>query len=100
MESIAKPGSIFISFDTHSQVFEDIDCTEVESVQVKGIKEEVRVFEVVLDGSNKPQQINFQTENSQCSMNISQLEVEEIDRLAEFIEGARQQINVYRKEIE
>ena len=100
LESIAKPGSILISFDTHSQVSEDIECIEVESVQVKGIKEEVRVFEVVLDGSNKTELLKFETDNSQCSMNISQLGIEEIDQLAKFIEDAKQQVQGNGKKIE
>ena len=100
LESIAKPGSILISFDTHSQVSEDIECIEVESVQVKGIKEEVRVFEVVLDGLNKTEMINMETENSQCSMNISRLGIKEIDQLAKFIEDARQQVQENGKKVE
>ena len=100
LESIAKPGSILISFDTHSQVSEDIECIEVESVQVKGIKEEVRVFEVVLDGSNKTELLKFETDNSQCSMNISQLGIEEIDQLAKFIEDAKKQVQRNAKKIE
>ena len=100
LESIAKSGSILISFDTHSQVSEDIECIEVESVQVKGIKEEVRVFEVVLDGPNKTEMINIETENLQCSMDINRLEIEEIDQLAKFIEDARQQVQGNGKKVE
>ena len=100
LESIAKSGSILISFDTHSQVSEDIECIEVESVQVKGIREEVRVFEVVLDGLNKAEMINIETEHLRCSMDINRLEIEEIDQLAKFIEDARQQVQGNGKKVE
>ena len=100
LESIAKPGSILISFDSHSQVSEDIECMEVESVQVKGIREEVRVFEIVLDGSNKAEMINIETEHLRCSMDINRLEIEEIDQLAKFIEDARQQVQGNGKKVE
>ena len=73
---------------------------EVESVQVKGIREEVRVFEVVLDGPNKTEMINIETENLQCSMDINRLEIEEIDQLAKFIEDARQQVQGNGKKVE
>ena len=92
LESITKPGSILISFDTHSQISDEIECVEADTVQVKGIREEVRTFEVVLDGLNKTEMINMETENLQCSMDINRLEIKEIDQLAKFIEDARQQV--------
>ena len=92
LESITKPGSILISFDTHSQISDEIECVEADTVQVKGIREEVRTFEVVLDGLNKTEMINMETENLQCSMDINRLEIEEIDQLSKFIEEAKQQI--------
>jgi hypothetical protein len=72
----------------------------VESVQVKGIREEVRVFEIVLDGSNKAEMINIETEHLRCSMDINRLEIKEIDQLAKFIEDARQQVQGNGKKVE
>jgi len=100
LESITKPGSILISFDTHSQISDEIECVEADTVQVKGIREEVRTFEVVLDGLNKTEMINMETENSQCSMNINRLGIKEIDQLAKFIEDARQQVQGNGKKVE
>jgi len=92
LESITKPGSILISFDTHSQVSDEIECIEADTVQVKGIREEVRTFEVVLDTTKVPERINIELENLECSMDIKGLKIEEIDKLTEFIEEAKQRI--------
>jgi class 3 adenylate cyclase len=100
LESITKPGSILISFDTHSQISDEIECIEADTVQVKGIREEVRTFEVVLDGLNKTEMINMETENLQCSMDINRLEIKEIDQLSKFIENARQQVQGNGKKVE
>ena len=100
LEYIIKPGSILISFDTHSQISDEIECVEADTVQVKGIREEVRTFEVVLDGLNKTEMINMETENLQCSMDINRLEIKEIDQLAKFIEDARQQVQGNGQKVE
>ena len=100
LESITKPGSILISFDTHSQISDEIECVEADTVQVKGIREEVRTFEVVLDGLNKTEMINMETENLQCSMDINRLGIKELDQLAKFIEDARQQVQGNGKKVE
>ena len=92
LESITKPGSILIAFDTHSQVSDEIECIEADTVQVKGIREEVRTFEVVLDTTKVPERINIELENLECSMDIKGLKIEEIDKLTEFIEEAKQRI--------
>jgi hypothetical protein len=89
LESITKPGSILISFDTFSQVSDSIECIEGETVTVKGIREEVRTFEVVLDGPIKNDRICLETENLKCSVDIKLLEQKELDELASFIEDAK-----------
>ena len=48
----------------------------------------------------KSELLKFETDNSQCSMNISQLGIEEIDQLAKFIEDAKKQVQKNGKEIE
>jgi class 3 adenylate cyclase len=92
LESITKPGSILISFDTFSQVSGSIECIERETVTVKGIREEVRTFEVVLDGPTKNDRICLETENLKCSVDIKLLERSELDELTSFIEDAKLEI--------
>jgi hypothetical protein len=92
LESITKPGSILISFDTFSQVSDSIECIERETVTVKGIREEVRTFEVVLDGPTKNDRICLETENLKCSVDIELLERSELDKLTSFIEDTKLKI--------
>ena len=92
LESITKPGSILISFDTFSQVSDSIECIERETVTVKGIREEVRTFEVVLDGPIKNDRICLETENLKCSVDIELLERSELDELTSFIEDTKLKI--------
>ncbi len=92
LESITKPGSILISFDTHSQVSDEIECIQADTVQVKGIREEVRTFEVILDRTKAPERLNIELENLRCSMDINGLKIEEIDKLTDFIEDAKRKI--------
>jgi class 3 adenylate cyclase len=93
LESITKPGSILISYDTYSQVLDDIECMELDKVQVKGIREEVRTFEVLLDGLTKTDCINLVTENLKCSIDLKKLDIGEINELTAFIEGAKRRIS-------
>jgi class 3 adenylate cyclase len=92
LESITKPGSILISFDTFSQVSDSIECIERETVTVKGIREEVRTFEIVLDGPKINDRICLETENLKCSVDIELLESGELDKLTSFIEDAKQKL--------
>ena len=88
LESISRPGSILLSFDTYSQVSDDISCVEVEPVQVKGIRETVRVFEVILDGQ-EANTIKFETNNLRCSVDLSTVGVKELDDLQGFVDRTR-----------
>jgi class 3 adenylate cyclase len=56
LESLATPGSILISFETFSQVKDQINCTENGEVTVKGIAYPVTTYEVVglKDKSSRP----------------------------------------------
>ncbi len=47
LESLATPGSILISFETYSQVKEQIKCAENGEVNVKGIAYPVSTYEVI-----------------------------------------------------
>mgnify|MGYP001377541857 FL=1 len=86
LESIARPGEISISFDTYSQVSDEINCVEVETVHVKGIRDEIRVFEVVLGDETKPDRLEFKTENLECKFDINNLDMEEVEKFTEFVE--------------
>ena len=92
LESIAEPGSILVSFDTYSQIANEVDCIEVDKVHVKGISEELRAFQVVLDTEQKTNTLNIETENLHCSLNIDEIDIDEIDKLMQFIEDAKPKI--------
>jgi len=92
LENISNPGSILISFDTHSQVCDEVDCVEGDTVHVKGIREKIRVFEVILDGEKKANRLTYESSNLQCSMDIDNLEMDEVRELTEFIEDAQKNI--------
>ena len=81
-----------ISFDTYSQVHEDVACREVETVQVKGIKENIRTFEVVLDGSEEADKLSLKTDNVHCSIDPNNIDMNEIKQLAEFVEEAKRKL--------
>ena len=74
-----------VSFDTYSQIANEVDCIEVEKVQVKGISEELRAFQVVIDAGKKPNTLNIETENLYCSLNIDRLAIEEVNKLEQFM---------------
>ncbi|MEE2745535.1 MAG: adenylate/guanylate cyclase domain-containing protein [Pseudomonadota bacterium] len=93
LESIANPGSILISFDTYSQVSKAVSCIELEKVRVKGIREEVRTFEVLKDGKKTENMVDIETNNLKLSAHLDRLEIEEINRLADFVKDARKRLN-------
>ena len=92
LEAITRPGSILVSFDTYSQISDDIECTEMEKVTVKGIREEVRTFEIVPRGSKSMDRINLETKNLKCIMDLKKLDLKELDELSSFIEKAKKRI--------
>ena len=91
-EAAQLQNNQLISFDTYSQIANEVDCIEVEKVQVKGISEELRAFQVVLDAGEKPNTLNIETENLYCSLNIDRLAIDEINKLTHFIEDAKRKI--------
>ena len=93
LESIAEPNSIMISFDTYSQVADEIGCIEISKVQVKGIKEEIRAFQVCLDINQKTNLLSIETEHLQCNLDIDRLSIDEINQLTKFVEEARKKID-------
>ena len=62
-------------------------------MHVKGISEELRAFQVVLDAEQKTNTLNIETKNLHCSLNIDELAIDEIDKLMQFIEDAKRKIN-------
>ena len=47
LEAAAEPDEILISYETHSQVKDEIDCVDRGAIKVKGIAYPVAVFQVV-----------------------------------------------------
>jgi adenylate cyclase len=92
LESAARPGSILVSFDTFSQISGDIECIELEPATLKGIKEEVRVFEVCSNKKNTLRVLRIATENAECRINVDQLSGQEFEELMEFVENVRRSI--------
>jgi len=99
LESIANPGSILISFDTYSQVSKALNCIELEKVRVKGIREEVRTFEVLMDSKKYENMVDIETNNLKLSADLDRLEVDEINRLADFLMEARNKLKLKTKDV-
>ena len=85
LEAIAKPGSILISFDTHSQVSSEIQCAELDKVSVKGIREEVRTFEVLLEKKTAQNIEKIETNNIQLTADMDQIELNDIKEIEKFL---------------
>ena len=91
LEGIAKPGNIILSHDTYIQVNKEIDCIEAGTVNVKGIKEEIKIFQVLLD-HNKNKQKKYVAENISCQLNLNNLNKEEFEKFREFLNGVDREI--------
>ena len=92
LEALSKPGSILISFDTYSQVSDEIKCVESDKVSVKGIREEVRTFEVLLDQEAEENIKEIETNNLKLTADLGQLEENELDSLEKFISELRHRV--------
>tara|TARA_Y100001968_G_scaffold325089_1_gene365764 strand:- start:1505 stop:2659 length:1155 start_codon:yes stop_codon:yes gene_type:complete len=89
LEALSKPGAILISFDTYSQISNEINCKELGKVAVKGIREEVRTFEVLLDPGIGPSIKEIQTDNLRLTANIERLADDELDQVENFVQELR-----------
>jgi len=99
LESLAAPGSILISFETFSQVKDQIQCIENGEVTVKGIAYPVTTYEVVglrkdkisqpdLDVSAVSQQIN------RLALDLPEtISAQERDQLATSLQNALNRLN-------
>ena len=85
LEAIAKPGSILISFDTYSQVSSETQCAELDKVSVKGIREEVRTFEVLLEKKTAENIERIETNNIQLTADMDQIELNDIKEIEKFL---------------
>ena len=92
LEALSKPGSILISFDTHGQVSNQIKCTELGKVSVKGIREEVRTFEVELEPSANQTVETLETRNLKLTADLERLGPPEIDQLEGFVRELREKL--------
>ena len=92
LESIGKPDSILISYDTYIQIKDEILCKESDTVQVKGIRENIRTFEIIMGESKDLHRLTFNSENLQCNLDIIKIETAEIEKLLSFIENNRQKL--------
>ena len=93
LESIANTGSILLSFDTYSQISKEINCVELEKVRVKGISQEVRTFEVIMDDKKAKNIVDIKTNNLNLSAALERLQIDEINKLADFLEEARKKLD-------
>ena len=71
LESLATPGSILISFETYSQVKDQIKCAENGEVNVKGIAYPVTTYEVI--GLKDPAHIKGELELDQVSRQLEKI---------------------------
>ena len=89
LEAIAKPGSILISFDTYSQVSSEIQCAELDRVSVKGIREKVRTFQVLLEQEKEQNIEQIETKNIKLIADVDQIELSDIEQLEKFIKRVK-----------
>ncbi len=89
LEGLAEPGSILISFDTYSQISGDVRCVELGKVSVKGIREEVRTFEVLLEPKMEQNFEEIETSNLKIRADIDRLESKEIEMIEKFVKKIR-----------
>ncbi len=87
LESSANPGSILISFDTYSQIQNDINCEENDTLKVKGIKDKVRTFEVMLDNKKNKKKLLLETKHIQCKLDVENITPEELIELSNFVQN-------------
>ena len=85
LETIAKPGSILISFDTYNQVSSEVQCAELDRVSVKGIREEVRTFEVLLERKTAQNIAKIETNNIQLTADMDQIALSDIEKIEKFL---------------
>ena len=85
LETIAKPGSILISFDTYNQVSSEVQCDELDRVSVKGIREEVRTFEVLLERKTAQNIAKIETNNIQLTADMDQIALSDIEKIEKFL---------------
>ena len=81
LESLADPGSILISFETYSQIKDQIKCKENGEVTVKGIAYPVTTYEVVglLERKAKSTDISLR----EISRRLDQLAIDAVESLPE-----------------
>ena len=89
LEAISKPGSILISFDTYSQVSGEIQCAELDRVSVKGIRENVRTFQVLLEQEKEQNIEQIETKNIKLIADVDQIELSDIEQLEKFIKRVK-----------
>ena len=89
LESIAKPETILISFDTYRQVSGEVKCAELDKVSVKGIREEVRTFQVLLEQEIEQNIEQIETKNMKLIVDIDQIELSDIEQLEQFIKRVK-----------
>ena len=89
LEAIAEPESILISFDTYSQVSSEVKCAELEKVSVKGIREKVRTFQVLLEQEKEQNIEQIETKNIKLIADVDQIELSDIEQLEKFIKRVK-----------
>ena len=65
---------------------------ELEKVRVKGISQEVRTFKVIMDDVAK-NIVDKKTNNLNLSADLERLQIDEINKLADFLEEARKKLD-------
>ncbi len=95
LESLATPGSVLISFETYSQVKDQVKCAENGEVTVKGIAYPVTTYEVI--GLKESATAETNPDLAQVSMQLANLPetmtAEDRERLVSSLKNALERLS-------
>ena len=98
LEHEATPGGIYISYETWTQIRDEIDCEEVGTLNVRGVAYPVAVYKVLGSAGtgDRVQRINAELPNLQLFMDPSQMTKEELAECEAVLSSALQALSETR----
>ena len=97
LESAATPGEILVSYETYSQVKDEILCEERETISVKGIAYPVATYQVVdfIDALDRDEtMIREEHENLKIEIDLDRMSPSEKSDLAEILKRVLSQLEM------
>ena len=89
LEASAQPGGILMSYETYAHAQDLIEVEQLESISMKGVKREIKVFSVL----NKLKKENRTKDTSQKIKNVAERVGDRLDALETKIEEILKRIN-------